>query len=176
MVGQRGRCRSRGVDVRGHSRRIVEPAGLSESGVSAAGRDHRPARRIPDGGDPRHRIAPGKHPGAHRHSESVDVEEVHELVGMTMSNDLTKKQSGTGLSTESGRFRQDLINQLTPEQRKELALKAGQEQLDLDKSDADAVRRFNATSVEMQRDVQTAKDLNAIGSDFTMENSYKTCC
>ena len=36
---------------------------------------------------------------------------------MTMSNDLTKKQTGTGLSTESGRFRQDLINQLTPEQR-----------------------------------------------------------
>lgn len=43
---------------------------------------------------------------AHRHSQSVDVEEVHELVGMTMSNDLTKKQTGTGLSTESGRFRQ----------------------------------------------------------------------
>jgi hypothetical protein len=93
---------------------------------------------------------------------------------MTMSNDLTKKTTGTGLSTESGRFRQDLINQLTPEQRKELALKAGHEQLDLDKSDAEAVRRFNASSVEMQRDVQTAKDLNAIGSDFTMENSYKT--
>lgn len=94
-----------------------------------------------------------------------------------MANDLTKsKKSGSGLVTgeKSPRVLDHAFQSLPAEEQKKLLAKAAELQLEQEVKDRDAQRNFNASSIEMERDVHTVKELNKAGPDFTMENTYKT--
>lgn len=93
-----------------------------------------------------------------------------------MSNDLTNRTTGTGIGTTGERVSvlNELAKTLTPEQRTQLAMKATEALMVAESNERAAKLRHDASSVEMVRHVEVAKEHEKLKSDFTITSSFKT--
>lgn len=103
--------------------------------------------------------------------------EIHELAGVSMSNDLTKSNlTGTGLVTGSNapKLLDKAFEQLTPEQKQKLLAVAGEQAIAQEIKDREAQRRFDASGAEMQRHVSLVREHERNKSDFTATSEFET--
>lgn len=92
-----------------------------------------------------------------------------------MSNDLTNKTTGKQLTGGSdSSLMRDLVNNMTPEEQQRHASKALDILIEREKSDVEMQRRHVAANVGIERDIETARQLNSAGSDFKLESEHKT--
>ncbi len=93
-----------------------------------------------------------------------------------MSNDLTKRNSGTGLSTAGDRpsVLNELIKSLPPEQQQKLAVKAAEALIEQEQKDLDAQRRFDGAGADMIRHVGLVNEHEKNKSDFTVTSKFQT--
>jgi outer membrane translocation and assembly module TamA len=93
-----------------------------------------------------------------------------------MSNDLTNRTRGTGLGSTSERTSvlNELAKTLTPEQKEQLAMKATEALMEAESNERAAKLRYDASTVEMARHVDVAKEHEKLKSDFTINSSFKT--
>jgi hypothetical protein len=93
-----------------------------------------------------------------------------------MSNDLTNRTTGTGLGSTGERMSvlNELAKTLTPEQKAQLAMKATEALMIAEANERAAKLRHDASSIEMVRHVEVAKEHEKLKSDFTITSSFKT--
>lgn len=92
-----------------------------------------------------------------------------------MSNDLTKKSSGTQLQGgDASNLTRQLVAEMSPEDRQKYGGKAIEALIQRETSDVEMQRRHVAANVGIERDIETARQLNQAGSDFRLESEHKT--
>lgn len=93
-----------------------------------------------------------------------------------MSNDLTDRARGTSLQGAGDRasLLNELAKTLTPEQKNQLAFKATEALMTAEISERSAKLRHDASTVEMARHVEVAKEHEKLKADFTINSNFKT--
>jgi len=93
-----------------------------------------------------------------------------------MSNDLTKRNTGTELdkSRERPSLLTELVKSLPPEQQQKLAVKAAEALIEQEQKDLDAQRRFDGAGADMARHVGLVNEHEKNKSDFTVTSRFQT--
>lgn len=85
-----------------------------------------------------------------------------------MSSDKAPTKFGSNSALTQG------IANLTDKDRKELSKQIAEAQVELESNTRQAELRHQASSADMKRDMEIAKEATSSGNDFKVEGSYKT--
>lgn len=92
-----------------------------------------------------------------------------------MGNDITKSKTGTQLqSSDTSSLTRQLVAEMSDEERRKHGGKALEALIEREISDTDMQRRHVAANVGIERDIETARQLNQAGSDFRLESDHRT--